>query len=299
MASKVVKHKLFASDKQKWLFCIIAFFALALTLCVKVTLAYYEESTPLSILASSIGDFDRGNGNVNMMIYKETGLGTNVFVRSASVPALGYRFNDSLTTCMMPCSDGDTTHDCKVKCDETGSCAYEYQQETKTFNMTSEHELTCKFYFNLTHESDISVSIMVEDELGDTLYNNKTYLLKDNIPAYGYRYVGYRCDKPVKYVDYEPETKKFIIETESKNNCNAYFEKYGSNDFAVNVYVQSDLESSEYVLTDTIPKNHEYTLNSSKSACSIPNSKITYVDGYIDIEASGKQTCNVYLDLVK
>ena len=67
------------------------------------------------------------------------------------------------------------------------------------------------------------------------------------------------------------------------------------------MYVQSEAGSNEYLSVDTIPMNKEYELNTSKSVCvkdgQNTDAKIEYVDGYININITENQDCNVYLDL--
>lgn len=299
MASK--KEGKLTLKKTAGLLSIISFFSFALIFSIKSVLAYYNTSIPLSILASTIGDFDIGYSDINIMIYKESGKNTNVFVKTYQVPALGYTFNDALTSCTMPCEDNE--YGCKVTCDGS-NCSYKYYEEEGKIDLESNHKITCKFYFNYEYSSDINVYVMLEttDSSSSTQkYNSKDFNYSENIPAYGYKYVGYTCDQNGTTLEYDPVNKKFIMEVQGKNTCYAYFEKYGSSNLSVNVYVQSEAGSNEYLSVDTIPINKEYELNTLKSVCvkdgQNTDASIEYIDGYINIDIVDEQVCNVYLDL--
>jgi len=304
MASIDKKSQIITIRKKAYLLGIISFFAFVLFFGFKAAYAYYNVSSPLSIIAGTIGDFDTGNAEVNMIIYKETGKGTNVFVKSYAVPALGYKFNDDLTSCTRPCED-DEDKNCHITCGKNSTCKYEYNEPSNDFSITSSHKLTCKFYFNASEASDMNVFVMLENNEGNKTYNQKKYSLNEVIPAYGYKYVGYTCDneETLESFEYDSETKKFIIATTTSNVCYAYFDKYGSSDTLVNVYVQSEKGSKVYETVNTIPANKTYVLSTSeKSACydsnnNELNTSIVYENGYIDIAVNKNQTCNVYLDL--
>lgn len=305
MASTGIKYKKLPLIKKACLLGVISFFAFALIFGVKSVFAYYYDTASLSILANKIGDFDSADGDINMLIYKETEENSNVFVRSNYVPYVGYKLNTSLTSCTKPCDDSGGL--CSVTCgtDESSSCYYKYDDSTNTFTLTSNHKVTCKFYFEEESTSDINIYVMKEDVAGTYTYsvNSKTYSIIESIPAYGYKYIGYECENAVEALNYDSITKKFSVSTKTKNTCYAYFDQAGSADIIANVYVQSDVGSTIYNYVETIPSNNIYVLSTNKNSYCYDSTgtdtgaTITYTDGYIDITANGKQTCDVYLDL--
>lgn len=292
MASKGMNLKKLPIKEKAYLLGIISFFAFVLFFGIRAAYAYYNNSASISILANSIGDFDTGDGDINMMIYKENDQG--IYVRTYAVPAIGYVFNNALTKCTITCSQ-----------DTTGNCYYSYDEENQVFSLTSDQKVTCKFYFDKAAESDINVYIMKEDAAGTYTYNTQNYSMIESIPAYGYEYAGYYCTNQdtVSDLEYISETKRFVVSTSTKNTCYAYFDSVGGADIIANVFVQSASGSSVYKQVESIPANNVYELSTTKtSACydSSGNSTgatITYVDGYINITATEKQTCDVYLDL--
>lgn len=292
MASKGIKFKKLPKKEKAYLLGIISFFAFVLIFGIRAAYAYYNDSASISILANSIGDFDSGDGDINMMIYKENAQG--IYVRSYAVPAIGYKFNQTLTKCTITCTN-----------DGTGNCYYSYDEENQIFSLTSDQKVTCKFYFDQEAESDINIYIMKEDSAGTYTYNTQTYSMIESIPAYGYEYAGYYCENQnaISGLEYVSETKKFVVSTSTKNTCYAYFDSVGAADIVANVFVQSADGSTVYKQVESIPANNVYKLSTTKtSACynssgNNTGATITYVDGYINITASEKQTCDVYLDL--
>lgn len=295
MASKNVFEKKLSN--KKFLLVVISVFIVLLALGMQKAYAYYHISDGKNILANKIGDFDIGDGDINMMLYKEDDNGN--FIRVYGVPDAYYIFNDDLTTCTIPCNE------------ENSNCTYSFNENNRTFSLSGNETLTCKFYFKKEWKSsDIDIYILIESDITDTIYkyNSKNYVFNGVIPAYGYKYSEYySCDNG-STLTYNSETKEVNVISTTKDKCYVYFDKYGSADVIVNTYVQSDLESSTYTLVDNIPANKIYTLNSSNSSCSPLNEgdtkgTITYEDGYINIDInasnSGKQECNVYLDLVQ
>lgn len=293
----VIKNLL--NKKRMFLLVVISFFALIISFGINIAYAYYHESITSGILANKVGDFDTGDGDINMLIYKENDEGK--FTRVYAIPDAFYTFNDELTSCTIPCNDGQ------------GNCEYTYDSVNRNISLTSNQKLSCKFYFEKEASSDINIYVLVEDENGS--YSNtytesdasgvstitKNYSLFDNVPAYGYEYTGnYKCDSSAN-VTYNSETKKFSVATATKNTCYVYFNSVGESDVIVNVFVQSAYGSTTYSEVSTIPSNKIYALNETKSNCydssGATGSAISYVDGYINISASGAQTCDVYLDL--
>ncbi len=293
MASIKGVTKNLSKRKKASLLFLIGFFAIILSLGISAVYAYYHSSLVSGIIANKVGDFDTGDGDINMMIFK---IVNGSPVRVYSVPESYYVFNDSLTSCM----DGSSK---AVTCnDGTGNCEYSYNSSSKTFTLTSTHKITCKFYFEEEADSDINVYVYLEDENGTVSYSDKTYTLGENIPAYGYVYSeNYHCDSDAT-LTYDSETRKFTVATASKNNCYVYFNKSGNADIITNVYVQQTYGSDVYNMVESIPTSKLYTLNESKSSCydasnNSTTGTITYVDGYINITATEMQTCDVYLDL--
>lgn len=290
MASKGIDFKNLPKRKKAYLFLIISFFACVLGFSLKTAYAYYHQSTSFSLLATLIGDFDMGDGDINMMLYKQNDEGK--YVRSYAVPTIGYKFDDSLTKCTIPC---DTNME--------SSCYYSYDSINNNFSLTSEENVTCKFYFNKTSSNDVGVNIMREDVAGTYTYNSKNYSLSEAVPAFGYSYVGYTCDKDAT-VTYDALTKKFKVNTTTKNTCYVYFDNDGTSDITVKVFVQSKEGSTIYDFVDVIPANKIYELSKNKTSYCYDSTGAstgitpTYVDGYIKIDATTKQTCDVYLDLI-
>ena len=275
------KHKVF-------LFLTISVFVVVLILGIQKAYAYYHDSVSKGILANKVGDFDLGDGDINMMIYRENEEGK--FVRIYAVPADYYVFNDELTSCTIPCNDG------------LGNCSYSYDANNRTFALTSNQKITCKFYFEQEEASDINVYIMIENPRGTYNYNFKKYSISDYVPAYGYVYSdNYECDDAAE-LTYNAETKKFSVATATKNTCYVYFSKVGDADITVNTYVQEEYGVSTYASVESIPANKIYTLNDELSNCIAVSATgnagvITYEDGYISVIATGQQVCDVYLDL--
>ena len=281
-----------SNNRKVFLFAVISAFSVFLIVSIQKVYAYYHDSFLSSILANKVGDFDLGDGDMNMMIYRENDEGE--YIRVYAIPASYYVFDDSQTSCSIPCNDG------------TGNCEYSFDTTNRAFSLTSSQKVTCKFYFKQEGPTDIKVNMLIEDaSANDTYtYNSKTYRLSDNIPAYGYKYSEhYTCDNGAT-LTYNAETKKVNVSSTSKTTCYVYFDQVGDPDIIVNTYVQEELNGTTYTKVNSIPSNKTYALNSDKSVCTPVNSggvagTITYSGGYINVEANGPQECEVYLDLVE
>lgn len=274
--------------KNKTCFILGVVFVFLLIFGIQVGYAFYNKSDAISILSNKVGDFDIGDGDINALIYKENDDGK--FVRNHSIPAAGYKYDANLTTCTIPCDTNTSS-----------SCHYSYNQTTG-IELVSKEKVTCKFYFKKVADSDITVYILKEDANGTHAYNSKKYTIMDGVPAFGYTYSSYKCDNAAT-LTYNSETKKFKIETSGKNTCYAYFNSTGNADIIAKVYIQSAKGSTVYNETNIIPANNTYKLSTSKtsrcynSAGTTLSTPVSYTNGYIVIDASEKQTCDVYLDI--
>jgi len=289
MASIGTQTKFLPKRKKASLFVIISFFVCLLILGIRVSYAYYRDSSSIRILSNLVGDFDWGEGDINIMIYKEND--EEKFEKIYAVPAIGYKFNDTLTTCTIPC---DT--------DSSSACYYQYDSVAQAFSLSSDQRVTCKFYFEQEAKSDINVYIMKEDVNGSFTYDSKNYALVESVPAYGYEYNNAVCDNGA-IASFDSSTKKFSVSSTSKTTCFAYFKSVGNADIIANVYVQDEEGSAKYELVNSIPAYKVYKLSTSKTSWCYDstgtgtNATISYADGYINVSATGKQTCDIYLDL--
>ena len=279
------------------LFIVIGIMAIVLGFGIKYAYAFYHISEYSGLLANQVGDFDVGDGDINILIYRETDEGE--FARVHTIPSAYYMWDQSATTCSIACSNG-----------ETGDCRYSYDATNKYFTITSNKKVTCKFYFVKEADSDINLTILAEDENGSYTHTGtdgveRTYSLMEAVPAYGYEYSEeFSCsaNNANTNITYNPETRKFTISTSQKDDCYVYFNSVGNSDIKVNVYIQSTEGSTEYTQVDSIPSYRTYKLNSTLSKCTSPSgtvlsTPITYSGGYINITATEQQTCNVYLDI--
>ena len=169
--------------RRKKTFILVTFAIILVVISFTFVSAYYNNTSSISILASLVGDFDFGDGDINMMFYKES---NGSYVKTFAAPAIGYTFDDTLTTCSIECSNSNPN----------AACYYHYDANNKTFSINSDDKVTCKFYFKEDVSADITVNILKEDENGTYEYNSKTYSLSEYVPAYGYEFVtnGYSCD---------------------------------------------------------------------------------------------------------
>ena len=276
MASMIKKFKKMPKRNKKYALGIMGLISLGLILGIQSTYAYYTDNDSISILAAAVGDFDTGDGDINIMIYKQSENNKELYSRTYSVPAYGYEFKKELTKCTIPCTEGE------------GTCRYSYNEKDRTFSLTSKEKVTCKFYFDQKEPSDVNVYIMLEDENGThirTDKNNERYSLTNVIPPVGYTYTDSTCDNKEDKLEYSSETHKFTLSTSSKGKCYAYFKKSDvPADISSNIYVQSEKDSKTYINVKTIPSSKLYKLNDSKSMCKDigsednNNSVITYED---------------------
>lgn len=281
----------YSNIKSKKMILAISFAALLLFLGVSIVKAFYTDTSSVSILASLVGDFDSGDGDINMLVYKENDDGD--YVRTFAIPALGYTYNSSLTNCSIECSNSATN--------PNANCTYTINNDN-TITMNSDEKVTCKFYFDKHEDTDIVLNVLKEDENGTYEYNLKHYSLTDNVPAYGYNYTNnYSCDNN-STMTYNAETRTFNIQTTQKEVCYAYFDKNNiTADIIANVYVQES--NGTYTKVETIPQHKRYVLSQTQTSLCVDsnsantNATIAYTNGNINIDATGKQTCTIYLDL--
>lgn len=272
---------------------IVTFFAVLLFLGVKGVYAYYFNTSNVSFIGSKIGDFDGmdADGDINMLIYKQNSSGK--YIRTYAVPAMGYTFNSALTKCFSPVTKENIT--CS-KDNSSADCNYSFNTETMAFTLNSKTVVTCKFYFDESMPSDIDVYIMGESKSStDHSYNSKYYKNLDSVPIYGYEFTSYTCTNNAT-LTFDSNLRKFTVSASKPHTvCYAYFNSTGNADIIVNTYIEEKKGSGVFTQTNTIPANKSYTLN-SRSSCD-NGSTVTYENGYVLVDATSKDECNVYLNL--
>ena len=262
---------------------------------------YYKDTESLPILSNLVGDFDSGNGDINIIIYKETGVDNEEFVKTYSIPEVGYSFNIDKLTCK-------NISGTKIICDKdnpNADCNYTYDEGAKEINLTSNQKVTCRFYFNKDYENDVELYIMMQDANGTYEHTEKKYRNVDSIPAYGFTFSGYSCQNG-STVEIDSETGKLKVLATQRDVCYAYYDGSLENaDIIANVYVQK-VVGGDYIKVSTIPGMQRYKISTTKeSYCHTPDSNEnrtssvpTYENFYINIpESEQKQVCEVYLEI--
>lgn len=268
---KKIKYRL--NSKRIVLSSILFLLVILFTWGIKATYAYYDSKSAFSFLGTSIGDFDVGDGDINLKLYMEDDEGE--YNLASSIPLIGYVLNTEKT-----------------------KCPADYQIINNEITITTNEIVTCKFYFSKQIDADIEINIMLENDDGN-------YEVSEIIPAYGYSYKEYSCNNEsiITNINYSLELRTFSFATTGKNVCNAYFNKSGNEDMSVSVYIQEEVGSQSYELYDYIPSYKSYKLSSLKTSYCTNNSgsninaNIAYSNGEISISSNQSGKCYVYLDI--
>lgn len=250
---------------------------------IKATYAYYNSKTAFSLLGTTIGNFDIGDGDINLIMYKEDDNGE--YNLTKSIPLIGYYLNDLKTDC----SNENTI--------------INYIEETNEISIQSNEKTVCRIYFDQLGESDVRTYILLEDDDGEYLYENINYKIVNQVPDVGYDYVGYDClnKNASTNIEYDSELSTFTYKTSEKNICYVYFNKLSNPDLIINIYVQETDGSDSYMNVINIPTINKYVL-SDKSTCvdvnnNVIEANISYLNREIEVLAEEIGTCNVYLDI--
>ena len=130
--------------KNKFFMIPVMFIAILILICgIQSTYAYYYHEDSLPIFSSLIGDFEMGNGDINIVVFKETAVDSEDFVQTYAIPAVGYSLNSDRTSCQTPSHQPITCE----KDNPDASCHYTYDPDLKDIELTSNQKVTCKFYF--------------------------------------------------------------------------------------------------------------------------------------------------------
>ena len=269
---------------------------------------YYKNSDSLPILSALIGDFDSSdsdNGDVNIIIYKETDVNSKDFVKTFAIPTIGYSISNEKPSCKGPSGEIECV---KAENETVGAtsqetCNYYYKEDTQEIILNSKQKVTCKFNFNKNYKSDVDLYVMMQDANGTHEHGDKKYRIIDNIPAFGFNYSGYSCQNG-STVEIDNSTGNIKVLSNERDVCYAYYDgDLQKSDIIANVYVQKSV-GGNYVKVASIPRAQKYKIatdqkNYCHTAAGVETSSVpTYADYTIDIpNTDQKQICEVYLQI--
>lgn len=265
-------------NRKKYLTLIGILIVINLILINKyISFSYYQDEDRLSILRSVVGDMYLNKYDYVLQIYLEdidlNGSGNGNYYLTKEIPTFGYIYSG-------------------YKCKNDSTLVFD--ENTSTASVTTSGKESCSLYFDVIGNTDLAVKIMLEDDV-----NSNSYTISEKIPSYGYQYSHYDCTNNAT-LEYNSELHSIKVSSSTNEHCSVFFKKV-SSDISLNLYVEENYQSEDYIERLSIPSNTVYSLNTNKSNCkNLENERvdtiITYVDGYINIETDKNLVCNIYLD---
>jgi len=273
--NKFIDNLLKSENRRKNLI-IIAFLIVCnmLALTFYVSYAYYYDELNIPILRTKVGNFKISEYDYVLEVYIENiGLnkeGIGKYHLTNEIPINGYVYSG---------------YNC------LNNSLLIYDDIKKITTVTTNQKELCEIYFDIESNVDIGINILVEDDI-----DSYEYKIVKEIPFFGYRYSNYECINNSEII-YNSELHNITMSSLNNDVCNIYFEKVSDNK-KVNLYVAED---TEYLLMDNIPQNKNYYLDKTKSFCINKNNErlntdITYDNGYVVINDSEADVCNIYLN---
>ena len=261
------------NNKRKNLTIILALIVINLFLLIFGSNAYYQNESGIVLMHAYIGNINEQNYDYILKIYLENVNNDNTYHLANSIPEYGYTYSNYV---------------CKHNSDLV------YDSTLNVVTVEAFGKDNCSIYFDLTSDSDIKININIEDEV-----NSNTYKLSSYVPYYGYDFDSFTCDNNSS-VTFDSNNHKISINSLEKDNCNLYFKKI-NNDITINLYIETDIDTNEYIRKTTIPTNKNYSLNTTRTNCkdinnNTINNQIDYTSGYINIETDYISSCEIYLD---
>lgn len=174
-----------------------------------ISSSYYSNVNNSSILNNRVGDFDYTDGDFNIMMYVDYGFNNYKQVYYIPDNTL-YRYNSELTKCTRSCSSIN---------DGTSECYYNYNEELKKISITSNNEVSCKFYFNEIADTDVNINVYINDINGEQEYLDNLYNKTNVIPNNGIM-DGYECtnNSNINFND-----NILYIDSIGRDTCDVYF----------------------------------------------------------------------------
>jgi len=276
---EIYKNNLLESkNRKKYLIITGALIIVHLLLInLYVSYGYYYDKISFSFIKAVVGNINLEKYDYILLVYTEdmdsAGNGNGTYHLTESIPTNGYNYSG-------------------YKCENNSTLLFD--ESTMVASVTTNQKDVCSIYFDTSGNIDVSVKIMLESDIG-----SNDYVVSDTIPVYGYVYSHYECDDN-STLEYKSELHSVVLSSNNQDNCTIYFSKQQENIF-INLYVEENYQSGEYIEQLSIPSNIIYIINDSKTICTNKNNeridtKVIYENGYIIIEPSNVATCDIYLD---
>ncbi len=270
-----LKNNLKIREKRKKYLIFSGLGAIVAILIINLftSLAFYRSINSIPFIHALVGNIYAKNYDYVLLVYLENASDNGEYHLVSDIPTVGYTYNG-------------------YKCENNSKLNFD--TTLNNTNVTLNGKDICSIYFDLKNKFDITVDIMIEDEI-----NSDTYSLTNNIPLFGYVYSHYECDNNNE-LNYDSTLHKITLKTNNKDNCRAYFTKQVA-DITIRLFTEYTQGEQDYIERLAIPSNIEYHLNSERSSCKNINNEridtnITYTDGYIETTASEVASCEIYLD---
>ena len=195
------------------------------------THAYYDyESGWVPIFNSKVGNF-AGKGdtsplnqpsdvNLLFLVQDITNPKNYTVMEGTPVAVSGYQVNEKKSNCIPT----DGTYQ------KYGENVYSIASDGTVTVKVSEskpNQIVCRIYYDYGKDltkDDVIVFALKEDPLGMVIYNNKHYVMSEEIPSTGYTYNSSSCKNTdiATEIGYNVETG-FTFKTKGPNICYAYF----------------------------------------------------------------------------
>lgn len=256
---------------------IASVFVLALILAnIYSSYGYYEDKVTIPIVQAKVGNMYITDYDYTLLVYLENPNKStdNIDYRLVSdVPITGYSYSG-------------------YTCDKDSKLFF--NEDNFNASTTLEHKDVCSLYFDLVTDLDLTINIMLEDDIA-----SDTYTVGKRIPAFGYKYDHYECSHNSE-LTYDSNLHKVSLSSSGKDYCSMYFKKEAA-DIKLNLLVENTFNMGDYINRLSIPANIKYHVNTERSSCTDKNNErletnISYNEGYLEFATDKITACKVYLD---
>lgn len=141
-----------------------------------------------------------------------------------------------------------------------------------------------------SYNSDISI-MFYQEKQNDDGSGMGEYKPVSEVPRSGFAFNNYTC-KNSSTIEYNQETKEVVLSSNTKDECNIYFNATNTSDLDVAFMIEDGLDTDNYQKMANIPI---YGYKYDHYDC-VNNSEIIYddVNERFQLNSTQKDTCNIY-----